>query len=181
MERTFLLTASVPQHISLAVDKLRNTLFAKTGTVSALVFESVVPLAFLNQSVSKTLFPNIVLQKKPFEITRFFEQHDAYYLEMVPHTLFKQIHEIIRGYTAPPLFDPVSGFFLAAAEPSIDKRAALSLFDTYQVSDLPPWEKLSLKLLRVEYTDKNLWWNEIDWSVIWELKLRRGLPFQAAE
>ncbi len=171
MERTFLLTASVPQHISLAVNRLRNTIFAETGAASALVFEAVVPLAFLNQSVSKTLFSRMTLQKEPFKTTRFFEQHDAYYLEMIPYTLFTQAHEIIRGYTAPPLFDPVSGFFLAAAEPSADRRAVFSLFDNYQISDLPPWRKLSLKLLKVEYTDKNLWWNEIDWSVIWELKL----------
>ncbi len=174
MEKTYLLTASVPQHISLAVDKLRNTIFNTTGTISALVFEAAVPLAFLSQTVSKTLFSSIALQKEPFKITRFFEHHDSYYLDMFPPTFFQQIDAKIRGYKAPSLFDPVSGVFLAAAEPSVNKSAVISLLDEYQITKFPQWENMSLKLLSVEYRDKTQWWEEIDWFVLWELKLKQS-------
>ncbi len=172
MNTTYLLTASAPQHISLKIEQLRSELFEKTGSVSALAFEAVIPLVFLDNPVPKTLFTNISLQGISFTTTQFLKQNNAYYLGIFPHPLFQTIQLLTQTYETSSLFDPVSGFFLATREPSVTISSVTSFLENHQNPEFPQWKNLTLRLLSLEYTDRVQWWNAINWFAVWESKLK---------
>ncbi len=180
METTYLLAVSAPQHITLAVEQFREDIFKKSGAVSALALEAVIPVAFLKEPAIKNVFADTVLPDENFTITRLLQQNNTYYLGIQPVSLFMQISSKLHGDTAHSLFDTAPGFFLAFQNSFGGSDSTNTPVEIPPAFSLPPWENMSLKLFGIEYADKSLWWEEVNWFVLWERRLKKAVPDSSA-
>jgi len=171
MTRVYLLTAKAPQHISLQIEKFRSRIFIRTGCVSARVFDAIIPLAFLDKPVAKTDFSTLVKEDLYFKSAGPAEYKKTWYLPVFPEVFFNELRLFKKEENSSPLFQPVTGFFLAVNEKNINVKQLLQLWDESNTGIYRKWYNISLSLLAIDYEKKDFWWKTVTWTVLWNLKM----------
>ncbi len=172
MNRVYLLTAKAPQNISLQIEKFRSLIFKSTGCVSARVFDAIIPLAFLEKPVDKTVFSSPVKENEYFKVEGLKENKKTWYLQVFPEVFFNKLRLSKETENSSPLFQPVPGFFLAVNEKNMDLKQILQLWDENNHGLYRNWNNISLSLLAIDYGETDFWWKSITWTVLWNLKIK---------
>lgn len=173
MRKSYLLCAAAPQHVSIEIDQLRNDLFRKFGLVSALIFDAPVPIGFYDEPPEKSLFSGIMLPDEEFR-TVSVNNNKSIFIKISPESFFIELRKTAGENTAANLFEIKNGFYIADLL-NPEERDAVLQYIIGKKNILPiAWKKISLKLLEIEYLDQKSWQDNIDWSVLWELKLKKS-------
>ncbi len=175
MNKIYLLTAKAPQNISLQIEKFRSLIFKRTGCVSARVFDAIIPLAFLDKPVGKTVFSSLVKEEVYFKSEGLTEHKKTWYLQVFPEIFFNKLRMSKETENSSPLFQPVTGFFLAVNEKNINLKQILQLWDESNHGINKKWHNISLSLLAIDYEETDFWWKAVTWTVLWNLKIKKTL------
>lgn len=176
MNRVYLLTAKAPQNISLQIEKFRSLIFKRTGCVSARVFDAIIPLAFLDKPVDKTVFSSLVKKEVYFISDDPTEHKKTWYLRVLPEVFFNELRLSIKADNPSTLFQPVTGFFLAVNEKNMNLKQLLQLWDESNDGIYRKWYNISLSLLAIDYEETDFWWKAVTWTVLWNLKMKGIKP-----
>jgi len=175
MNRVYLLTAKAPQNISLQIEKFRSLIFKKTGFVSARVFDAIIPLAFLDKPVDKTVFSSLVKEDVYFKSAGPTEHKKTWYLQVFPEVFFNELRLSKNTENSSSLFQPVTGFFLAVNEKNINLKQLLQLWEESNHGIYRKWYNISLSLLAIDYEETDFWWKAVTWTALWNLKMKGPL------
>ncbi len=173
MEKRFLLAMTAPEHITISLSSIRDTIFRETGEVSALAFEPLIPAGWYASVQDKQLFTSISTPAPPFKLL-YPETHEKGIYFRINN---EQIFETLRRRTSaelPPDQMPVPfpGFFLCeSSDPGI--RETITELKALKIkTETFVWKGITLKMLEVITIESQPWFNNLDWNNIWEINLR---------
>lgn len=170
MEKRFLLAMTAPEHITISLSSIRDTIFRETGEVSALALDPLIPAGWYSSMQDKKLFMNISTPAPPFKLL-YPETHEkGIYFRVNNEQIFDTLRRIASAEPPPgQMPEPFPGFFLCeSADPEI-RKTITELTALKIKTDTFVWKGITLKMLEVVIRESQPWFNNLDWNGMWEI------------
>ena len=173
MKRIYLLAAEAPEHITSKIDKLRSTVFRKTGTVSALAFDPLIPVAFYTGPLLQETFSEIRAPADKFKILEAEVSKCCIFLRVSNSLFFQELSGVpLEVKEAIPLFELFPGFFISECTLKEKQSLILNIIKQQKETLSITWSGLKIQLIEITYDNSQLWFNALDWRIIWEISLK---------
>ena len=173
MDRVFLLAAVAPEHITTEIDKLRSSIFRKTGMVSALALDPVIPIAFYSGPIPKEIFSETKAPEARFKILAAEIAGNSIFLKVNNSHFFQELSaKPEEAEKTSPFFEPFSGFFISECSSPSECNSVMDLIELHKELQSVSWSGLKIQLVEIAYEESSPWFNSLDWNIYWEISLR---------
>ena len=172
MESFYLLALTAPQHITIRIRSVRDSIFRETGAVSALAFDPLIPVAFYSSPPDKKHFTGITTPAAHFQLLSPEIHEKGIYFRVNSEQIFDTLKCITAAEEQPRhIIEPFSGFFLCESTDPKTREIITEIAASKIKTGNLAWTGITLQMIEVICRGSQSWFNNLDWTIMWEIIL----------
>ena len=169
--KTFLISIIPSEDVILKIMGLRTLIFREFGLVSARCLPEMIPVAYIPKPVDKEPFKGLTLPKVICTSICNTTGKGDIFLQSKNTNFINEIKKRIDSFETSGIIDLQTGFYLATANTDSVLKDVLNFVHS-ETKEIFTWRKSSLELIQIE-TMNSIWWENIRWETMWEMKMGR--------
>ena len=166
----FLLAIIPSEDIAIKIRNIRKYIFQNFGLVSSQCLPEIIPAAFSRGIIRKELFSDIKLTEVLKTSNEVLIDRQNIFLRIIENDIIDRIAETPGLYISKGFIPTGRGFYIGTNENSLNKAEIINYVSSKSEKILK-CKKNNLKLIKIT-TDNKIWWENIMWETVWNLKIR---------